>query len=147
LIWLQVCFTKEITILGGELLHFTTPSEVTHLEYGNTHNVLVAALRNGIIMVWELSNGTLGLIFTFKNLKASFHYPGKKQIGDRCPPICFVISYLSPLVYYARIKSTTVQMCGLFWENGKHVEYYHKKPVSSLCVHPSKELLVSFFLF
>jgi hypothetical protein len=135
-----------VTILGGELLHFTTPSEVTHLEYGNTHNVLVAALRNGIIMVWELSNGTLGLFCLFFT-KASFHYPGRKQIGDRCPPISFVISHLSPLVYYARYKSTTVQICGLFWENGKHVEYYHKKPVSSLCVHPSKELLVFSFFF
>jgi hypothetical protein len=79
LIWLQVCFTKEITILGGELLHFTTPSEVTHLEYGNTHNVLVAALRNGIIMVWELSNGTLGLIFTFfKEFKSFLSLSWKK---------------------------------------------------------------------
>eukprot|EP01080_Neovahlkampfia_damariscottae_P006049 gene6049-10050_t len=119
-------------VTGAQLLHFTTPSEVTHLEHGITDNVLVAALRNGIIMVWELSNGTL----------SSFHYPGKKQNLERCPPICFVISHLNPVIYYSRIKSNNVQVLGLFSDGGKNkIEYYHKKPVSSLNVHPTKELL------
>ena len=84
-------------------------------------------------MVWELSNGTL----------SSFHYPGKKQVLERLPPICFVISHLNPIVYYSRIKSNNVQVLNLFSESGKNkIEYYHKKQVTSLSVHPSKELLV-----
>lgn len=101
------------------------------MEHG-VKNSLIASLKNGSFCVWDLNTGTL----------AAFHFPGKKSTVDKLPCTSFVLNSQKPIAYYVRSKQATVQTIDLFSDSSKSkIEYAHKKQVTSIATHPSKELL------
>lgn len=126
-------FTKqEYDIHGSQISHFTTSSEVTHLAHAITHNVLVAALKNGCFCVWELSNSTL----------SSYHIPSSRELRKRHRQVmCMAVGSTSPVIFFARLKSPVVQGIEMF-SSSRGIVYKHKKYVTTITTHPSKPLMV-----
>lgn len=118
-------------ITKGQLNHFIVSDEITHLEHG-VKNSLIASLKNGSFCVWDLNTGTL----------AAFHFPGRKSTIDKSPCSSFILNSQKPIAYYVRSKQSTVQVLDLFSDSSKtKIEYSHKKQITSIATHPSKELL------
>lgn len=113
--------------------HCPTNSEILFIQHSVSHNVLIAALKNGCFVVWDLPGWTL----------AAYHTPTSKKSStlDSLLPTTFCLSFLKPTAFYSRIGSNIVETFEFFSTSKTKVEFIHKKPVTSLACHPSKDFL------
>jgi WD40 repeat protein len=101
------------------------------LEHAHTHNVLVAALKNGCFSALDLTSHTL----------TAFHVPIRTTEKRACS--YFAVSRTKPFIFYVRDKSLAVSGIELFADSKNRVEYAHKKQVSCITVHPKKSVMAS----
>lgn len=124
--------TEYDIVTGARINHFTADSEVTHLIHGYSHNVLCAACRNGSFHVWDLSSGQL----------ESLHAPTRSH--ERRSVVCMQASRTQPTLFYSKVKSNHVTVLPMFSNShASTVDYTHKKQITCLAAHPSKDLLAT----
>ena len=123
--------TEYDLISGSRVAQYTTESEITHLEHAHTHNVLVAALKNGCFSALDLTSHTL----------TAFHVPIKSS--EKRPVSYFAISRTRPFMFYVRDKGLAVSGIEMFADSKNRVEYTHRKQISCITVHPKKNVMAS----
>lgn len=106
------------------------------MAHGYTHDVLVAALKNGCFCVWKLLDSTLSA-YHIPSLKTS----ADRKLNTRKQVMCFGISSTSPEIFFVRVGSNYVQAIEMF-SNSRPVVYAHKKIITSLALHPKEAIMV-----
>jgi WD40 repeat protein len=118
-------------ISGSRVAQYTTESEINHLLHAHTHNVLIAALKNGCFSVFDLSTHTV----------TAFHIPLRSI--EKKPVAYAAVSRTKPFLFYSRENATTVCGIQIFADSKQRLEYTHRKQVSCITTHPGKNLMAS----
>ncbi len=118
-------------VTGSRVAQYTTESEITHLAHAHTHNVLIAALKNGCFSALDLTSHTL----------TAFHVPIRST--EKRSVSYFAVSRTRPFIFYVRDRALSVCGIEMFADSKNRVEYSHKKAISCISSHPSRNLMAS----